>query len=202
MVPGEDIEHFFAMALDAASKGAAIDRTNVMALKALAATNHYTGHYAESERYQLEALELNPNDPDTLAQLGWRLAVRGRFDEGIPYLQRAIARSVNPPGWYFHLIVVDLYLRGKYDEMLNLAQRSAAEGSAMSWSFVAIAYAELGNAPEAKQALARMAEIDPQLGRDPAGVYRSHQPTDAIVSALMEGLRKAGWVEPRAAVSP
>ena len=98
--------------------------------------------------------------------------------------------------------MVDLYLQGKYPEMLNLAQRSAAEGSALSWSFVAIANAELGNAREAKQALARMAEIDPELGRDPAGVYRGHQATDAIVSALMEGLHKAGWVEPRASVSP
>jgi hypothetical protein len=36
----------------------------------------------------------------------------------------------------------------------------------------------------------------------PVDTYRSHQATDAIVSALMEGLHKAGWVEPRASVSP
>ena len=146
--------------------------TNVLALKALSSINHYTGNYEEGERLARAALALNPNDPDTLAQLGWRLAVRGRFDEGIPYLERAIARTVSPPGWYFHLIAIDLYLRGDHEAMLTAAERSAVDGSAISQSLIAIAQGALGNREAARHALDRMAEISPPLGRDPADVYR------------------------------
>ena len=44
---------------------------------------------------------------------GWRLAVRGNR-EGLDYLEQAIARSANPPGWYSQLIAVYAYLDGDY----------------------------------------------------------------------------------------
>jgi tetratricopeptide (TPR) repeat protein len=142
------------------------------------------------------ALALNENDPDTLAQLGWRLAARGEFDEGIAYLERAVARSANPPGWYFHLIAVRDYLNGDYQHMLEAAERSAVDGSGISWSFVAIACGALGQPDEARSALARLASIDPEAYGDPAAEYRMHGGTEDTVNALMAGLRKAGWSQP------
>jgi hypothetical protein len=56
-------------------------------------------------------VELNPFDPDALAQLGWRLAVRGNFEEGVPFLREAIARSVDPPDWYYHLLAIDALMQ-------------------------------------------------------------------------------------------
>jgi tetratricopeptide (TPR) repeat protein len=70
------------------------------------------------------AVALNPYGPDTLAQLGWRLAARGNFAEGIPYLEQAIERSIDPPDWYFHLMLVDRYLAQDYETMRQLAQRA------------------------------------------------------------------------------
>ncbi|WP_120785129.1 tetratricopeptide repeat protein [Kumtagia ephedrae] len=186
----------YGRALDAASHAVALDGTNVLALKALASINHYMGSYDEGEVIQRRALALNPNDPDTLAQLGWRMAVRGKFEEGIPYLQQAIDRTVNAPGWYFHLVAVDHYLHGRYAEMLDAAKRSAVDGSGISWSFIAIAHGALGNDAGAHEALARMAEISPLLGSDPAAAYRRHHATDEIVNALVAGLRNAGWTPP------
>ena len=142
---------------------------------------------------QRGALALNENDPDTLAQLGWRLAARGEFDEGIAYLERAVARSANPPGWYFHLIAVRDYLKGDYQHMLEAAERSAVDGSGTSWSFIAIACAALGQPDEARAALDRWASIDPEAYGDPAAEYRMHGGTDDTVNALVAGLRKAGW---------
>jgi len=182
----------YRRAVSTAQHALAIDRNNISALKALSATLHYMGDYAESQRIQRKAFALNPNDPDTLAQLGWRLAVRGNFDEGIPFLKQAIERSVNPPGWYYHLIAIDQYLRGDYDEMLATAQRSTIDGSGISWSLVAIAEAALGQNEEAHAALVKMAEKAPLLARDPAAAYRRHQAVDRIVDALVFGLRKAG----------
>lgn len=192
----------YRRALATARHAIALDHNNVSALKTLASTEHYMGNYAESVRVQRLALTLNPIDPDTLAQLGWRLAVRGNFDEGIPYLQQAIERSVNPPGWYYHLIAIDQYLKGQYQEMLETAQRSIVDGSGISWSLVAIAEGALGEKDQAHAALEKMAEISPLLARDPADAYRRHKATDNIVDALVAGLRKAGWGETLAARDP
>lgn len=196
MVPADQAGGYYKDALDAASHAAVLDSKNILALQAMASINHYLGNFSESRRLQREALALNPNDPDTLAQLGWRLAVRGDFSEGVPYLERAIERTVNPPGWYFHLISIDHYLKGQYAEMLETAKRGAMDNSGIAWSLVAIANGALGNQAAAKEALGRMAAAAPGFLSDPAAVYRVHRATDQIVDALVDGLRKAGWTAP------
>lgn len=183
-------------ALDAATHAVNLDGKSIVSLKALASIDHYRGQFAESVSLQRQALALNPNDPDTLAQLGWRLAVRGNFDEGIPYLQQAIQRTLNPPGWYFHLIAIDDYMRGRYDDMLAAAKHGTADTSGVSWALVAIAYGALGDKSGAREALKSMAAATPRLAKDPAAVLRGHQAIEPIVTALVDGLRKAGWSEP------
>jgi TolB-like protein len=93
-VSADDREAALGESLETARRGAELDPANVTALQALASIAYYAGFYDESERTQRAALALNPNDPDTLAQFGWRLAARGKWDEGIPLLERAIARSL------------------------------------------------------------------------------------------------------------
>jgi TolB-like protein len=198
LVPADEVDLAYIRALEAASRAIALNGRSVLALKALASINHYTGNFEESEQMQRQALALNPNDPDTLAQLGWRLAVRGNFQEGIPYLHKAIERSVRAPGWYYHLIAIDHYMNGRYREMLETARKSATDNSSISWSLVAIAQGALGNDAAAQEALTKMAEVSPALARDPAAGYRRHQATEEIVQALVTGLRNAGWTERQA----
>ncbi len=164
-----------------------IDPDNVLALKVLSVINHYQGNFAESERYVRLALEINPNDPDTLYQLGWRLAIRGRFEEGIPLLQRAIDRTVRPPPPYYHLMAIDRLMKKDGEGMLAFAQRAAVDGSAISQSLIAMANNLLGNRDAAARAIDRMNEINP--GYDPIDRFRAHQATDDIVDAMLAALR-------------
>lgn len=177
-------------ALQAVSEAVRLAPNSILALKALGAVYHYLGRYEDSERTTRQALEINPYDPETLAQLGWRLAVRGNFAEGIPLLKRAIARSVSPPGWYFSLVAIDLYLKRDYEQMLEVAARSAADGRGVSQALIAIAAGELGKRDVAAQALKKMAEYK-SFADDPAAYLRRHGATDDIVNALMAGLQKA-----------
>lgn len=180
----------YQRALDAANHAMRLESNNTLALQAAAAINHYMGRFDEGERLARLAVSLNPYDPDSLAQLGWRLAVRGKFDEGIPLLRQAISRTLNPPGWYFHLIAVDLYLRGEYQEMLEVAERSGVDGSGMSQAFIAVAAGALGDADRARTAL----EILDRSGYDGWGsgeVFRLHGATDEIGAALVAGLKRA-----------
>ena len=200
-VPDAEIPHELGQALDFASKAVAIDRENVVALRALSAVQYHLGNFDESERIQRQALALNPNDPDMMAQLGWRLALRGHWEEALANSERAIARTINPPGWYYDTTTIHLLLKGRYREMLASAQHSAA-GDYTGVSLLAIAHGALGNHAAAQQALATMAEEAPAYNRDPAAVWRRFHPLDSILDVIMAGLRKAGWTEPSASTMP
>lgn len=196
LVAEGDKELAFDSALNAASHALSLDGNNILALKALSSINHYMGNIEEGERLAKKALDLNPNDPDTLAQLGWRLAVVGKFEEGIPYLEKAIERTRNAPGWYYHLIAINHLLNSRYAEMLTAAKKGVLDGSGVSWCLVAIAQSKLGNKAAARAALEKMAEVSPGLGRDPGTFLRSHQASERIVTSLMAGLKEAGWTTP------
>jgi tetratricopeptide (TPR) repeat protein len=128
-----------------------------------------------------------------LYQLGWRLAVRGNFDEGVPLLERSISQTVNPKGSYFHLLTLDRLMNGDGEGMLQLAERGAIEESAISQMLVAIAHGQLGNTDAARQALLRMQKISPQAAEDPLAPFRRARATSEIIEAVRAGLDRAGW---------
>ena len=198
LAPAAEHPAEMAAAFEAASHAVKLEPKSPRTLAALSAITFYRGDYATAEDLQREVLALNPYDPDTLAQLGWRLAVRGNR-EGLDYLDQAIARSANPPDWYSYLIAIYAYLDGDYERALEAAEKSATDGSALGLSFAAISHAKLGDMEAAQDALAAMAEALPLIGRDPAAAYRIHQANDEIVEALVDGLREAGWTPPEEA---
>jgi len=186
----DNLQTEYEKALEAASRAVSLEPDNTLALKALSSIDHYLGRFEESERLARRAVALNPNDPDALAQLGWRLAVRGHYDEGLAHLRRAIHRTVDPPGWYYHMIAVHQCITGNYPEMLATARQSAADGSSLSQALIAIASAALDRREDTRDALEQMAQYEP-LARDPAAYLSRHGATDEIVDALTAGLVRA-----------
>lgn len=189
-LPDVPREESYARAFDAASRAYALDPHNILALKALAAINHYMGRYEEGERLAREAVALNPHDPDALAQLGWRLAVRGKFEEGVPLIERAVARSISPPAWYTYLVAIDLYLKGDYEAMLDVARGTAGPDLGVGQALIAIAAGALHRPDLARTALKELAS-DRQLASDPAEYFRLNGATDEIVEAMVSGLARA-----------
>lgn len=188
--PGHEEQNEYEKALEAISRAVKLEPNNPLALKALASAYHFTGRYDESVRLTRHLMDLNPNDPEILAQLGWRLSVRGNFEEGVPLLQRAIERTLNPPGWYYHFIGVDLYLKGDYEQSRKIAERAAMTDSGFSQLLLAISSAELGDRKATQSALDRLARYEPLI-RDPDAFLRRQGIADQTVNALVAGLGKA-----------
>ena len=182
----------YKKALQAASEAVRLSPDSSLALKVLATVYHYVGRYDESERTVRQALNVNPYDPETLAQIGWRLSVRGKSDEGIPLLKRAIARTVNPPGWYFSFIAIDYYRKRDYKHMLQAARRSAADGRGFSQMLIAIAAVEQGDREAARQALKKMSGFT-AFAREPIKYLQRHGFNDETLNELSVGLDKALW---------
>ena len=141
------------------------------------------GLYEESERIARRAVGLNVNDSRTLAEVGWRLAVKGKFDEGMPLMQEAIDRSADPPGWYFHLLAIDQLLKGDYTAMRPLAERAALSGGRMSQALLAIAASATEDREATVAALSRIPST-----WDAEAFCRRYGATEEIVDALLEGL--------------
>lgn len=72
--------------------------------------------------------------------MGWRLVIRGEVDEGAVLVEREIARSANPPAWYYHPLAICFLMKGDGAGMLDAAQHGVLDGSARGQSFLAMAY--------------------------------------------------------------
>jgi TolB-like protein len=197
LIPAAAAAEAMNEARSAAAHAVDLEPQNVTGLQALAAIAYYSGRIAESEEQMRTALALNPNDPETLIQYGWRLSAQGKWDEGIPLVERAIARTVRPPGWYYHSLAIHRYLEGDYAGAIADAERSAENGSAVGWSVIAASNAALGNMAEAREAITSMGDSDPDMKADPAAVFRTHRIIEPTVTALVDGLKAAGWTAPR-----
>jgi tetratricopeptide (TPR) repeat protein len=187
---GDDQQKEYEKAQTAIARAIELQPKNPLALKALAAAHYFTGRYEDSERLTRQLVSLYPNDPEILAQLGWRLSVRGNFKEGVPALKQAIDRTLNPPNWYFHFIAVNHYLKGEYEEARRIAERAALGDSGFSQLILATSNAALGNREGTQQALEKLGRYEP-LVRDTEGfLYRQGVATETV-RALLAGLERA-----------
>lgn len=181
-----------AAARAAAARALSFEPDNIAATNALATIEHYSGRFEESLEHSRRAVELNPNDPSTLGYHGWRLVARGRFEEGIPFLTKAIDRSANAPPVFYHMIAVERLMNDDMEGMLTAAERASVDQSSISDALLAIAYGGLGLVDEAEEALDRMGEKWPLLMQDPAAAFGWHNLHPDLIEAIVEGLETAG----------
>ena len=149
------------------------------------------GEYDEAERVQRKAIALNPHDPESLAQLGWRLMVRGQWEEGGTLLQEAIDRSMVVPAWYHETLAVALYLGGDLQRARDEAELGKAD-CCPGYAILAITEAALGHAAAARAALDEAVRQSPQLARDPVAYWANFQVAPEVIERLNAGLVKAG----------
>ena len=178
--------------LAAARRAVGLAPESVRSLQSLAALLYARGEFADAERVQRQAIALNPHDPESVAQLGWRLVVRGRWDEGGQLLQTAIDRSLVTPTWYHLDLAFALYLGGEFDRARDAAER--ARGSCCGYDYVALALTEqaLGRTASARRALEEAIRRAPLLEQDPVAFWSRFQVAPEVIQRLNAGLVQAG----------
>lgn len=149
----------------------------------------------ENDKFEAEAqlaLNLNPNDPETLADVGHYLAFMGEFERGAELSRRA--QQLNPlhPGWYHFSFARLHYSRRDYAETIADIQRVALPHFYWTHLLTAAAQGQLDR-PEAGESLARIHAIKPNFSARAELKKWNAAPDD--LDHILAGLRKAGLRE-------
>jgi adenylate cyclase len=142
------------------------------------------------------ALMLNPNSAHAWQASGYVSCFRNLPSLAIDAFRRAARLSpLDPFGWSFTGGIAFAHLAsGRYEEAIEWADRPLREQPRYSTLYRAkvVSYAHLGRIPEAREALARLLELQPGLT-----IAKLTLPNLApeLATIHVEGLRKAGMPE-------
>jgi adenylate cyclase len=152
------------------------------------------GDYETAIDFVERALVFNPNDPAAWSERGWMYKYAGQYEEAILSFERGMRLGPLDPwlprtlaGIGFALIELR-----RFDEAVAVSKKALRQNSSDPTAYrgLASALAHLGRDAEAREAAARLLEIDPTYtisGR----ISRGGQSQ----KLLYEGLRKAGLPE-------
>jgi TolB-like protein/tetratricopeptide (TPR) repeat protein len=149
----------------------------------------------ENERFEAEAqlaLSLNPNDPETLADVGHYYAFMGQFERGAELSRRA--QQLNPlhPGWYHFSFARLQYSRKDYARTIADVEKIGLPHFYWTHLLTAAAKGQLAH-PDAAAALARIFQVKPNFSAHVELQKWNAAPAD--LEHILAGLRKAGLRE-------
>jgi TolB-like protein len=179
-------------ALAMAETATRLDPQNAYARCWLAIVHFFRGENGLFEAEAQRALNLNPNDPETLADIGHYLAFMGEFERGTELSERA--RLLNPlhPGWYYFSFARYHYDGREYEKCLSDVERISLPHFYWTHLLNAAALGQLQRR-EAGNALERIYELKP--GFDARAELQKWNAAPGDLEHLLEGLREAGYRE-------
>jgi TolB-like protein/Flp pilus assembly protein TadD len=142
------------------------------------------------------AVALNPNSYRAWNSRGWVYKIAGQPEEAIRSFERAMRMSPVDPELYSTFTGMGFaYIElGRFDEALVAGKKAQRQNSSFPPTYycLASAFAHLGRDAEAREAAARVLEIDPAFTIS-AWIARSRLSKNAKL--MIEGFRKAGLPE-------
>src|SRR5262245_28401538 len=140
------------------------------------------------------ALALNPNFAAAHGYLGWTLAFDGQSDEALTHLEEALRMSPHDPqNAIFNTgLAVVHYLEGRFAEAVEYSDKALQQRSAFTagYRIHVASLAQNGQIDEAREALARLKEMHPDLSI--AWIEKNVPYTPGPMEKFIEGMRKAG----------
>jgi adenylate cyclase len=142
------------------------------------------------------AVALNPNSFHTWNRRGWVYEIAGQPEEAIRSFERAMRMSPVDPQLYSTFLGMGfafIELR-RFDEAIVAGKKSLRQNPSIPGPYrcLASAFAHLGRHTQAREAAARMFEIDPDFTIS-AWIARSQ--VSKTAKLMIEGFRKAGLPE-------
>ena len=156
---------------------------------------YFHGDYETGIDLVDRAVASNPNEARTWRSRGWVYKLAGLHEEAIRSFERGISLSPLDPGRHNNLagIGVALIERRRFDEAVGVTKKALRQNASdgVAYRGLGAASAHLGRDAEAREAAARVLEVDPTFTIS-GWIARGGQSNSHL---LIEGLRKAGLPE-------
>ena len=179
-------------ALEAAQKAVKLDpnsdRTHFALARAYFCRGEIAAALAEGER----AIQISPNTGARLIGHGEHLAYSGNWEEGIKLVEKVWERNDPGAGITYLILFANHYKNEEFEEALKIVHKIAMPQAWITHVCLAAAHGQTQNSKEADAALAQLKILRPEFQDNARDHLKRNFPSEDIVEALLDGLRKAG----------
>ena len=192
-----------ARAIAASQNAIKADPTSQTGYTSLASAHYFATDLEQFHAAAERGLSLNPNNSLTLAYLGLLIATGGDWERGIALMDKAVYLNPNHPSWYHAIYASRHYRDGNFEAALLSAKRRNQPGVYWHHVYLATIYAQLGRVDEARESVAEIVALYPGYADVARADLEKWFKDEALVSAMMDDLKKAGlFDEPEAPSRP
>jgi len=156
----DDVERSLEKSFESAREAVRLDPSLDFAQWALGAAYLAAGDHAASLQCFDEALRLNPNNSDALANTAWPLTFTGREGEAVDNIETAMRLNPYYPGWYLWGLGIAEYSRNNFQSTVKaLGRMSRPNGQSLA--YLASAALRSGDAHSASEAAGELMRLEP-----------------------------------------
>jgi TolB-like protein len=184
-------------ALELARKAIRLAPNSSRAYHARAIAEWFSGKPADSLATLQIARSLNPNDPELLAELGFRSAMRMAWETAVPLIEEAYLRNPLQTGQYRMGLFLYHFAEGRPERALQETRAIDAPGIAYVHLAAAAALSELGRLDEAGDRLREAKALAPGLQKltDDLAFRQIHGDLIALITTAV-GRIDSDWRPP------
>lgn len=188
---GSDRPPALDRARDAALRALAIDPTDARAHLALALTQWFNHAIVPALAEADRALEMNPNDPMVLAEVGLRRFLVGDWDSGAALVRQALTNGSGRPLKYHYVLAMQAYMRGNYALALDEAVQGGSSRLPVADILLPAIYGKLGRTADARVAWDALSVRYPSFVVDPRTEMLNRNFAPVLIDALLRGFDEA-----------
>jgi TolB-like protein/Flp pilus assembly protein TadD len=137
-------------------------------------------------------LDLNPNEASMVGIAGFWLALVGKFDRGLAYLDKSIELNPYFPGWFHYPYFLGHYSQGEYELALMEAYQFNMPDFFWDPLLRAVALSQLGRTTEAKAAITELLRLKPDAAERVHHYLAAYVFFDELRAQMLDNLHKAG----------
>lgn len=180
-------------AREAAQRAVRLDPNNVRALQALMAVLFFSREPDAALQIGEQALVLNPNDTEILAEFGSRLAQAGDRRRGVAMIEEAVDRNPNQTKYYIAILAQNYYLIGDNTRALYWLRRANMQRFANYHFVAALIFARAHLQQETNASVHEFMRMRPRFIENIEAeiATRNYNAQDRLT--LIEGARQAGF---------
>jgi adenylate cyclase len=185
--PGDPADLVPVVAL--ARQALALDPADAWCHLVLGQVQLYAGEDDAAQIHHRKAAALNPYDTHIMALRSPLAVYRGKPEEGVLLIERALRITPNPPSWYPTNLGLALYCAGRYAEAAT-AYQGIATPQTGALAVLAASLAQAGDADAAARVRTRLLEREPAFSSRLLTRFRPFR-LDADRANIEEGMRRA-----------